>query len=222
MPPERLPPTPCSEIVFATVTLPASCNALPTALELGEMFTIPLPSAEEVVARTTPALMLRVPPHVALLAERRRVPLSFLFRALVAAVKPRGEVSVRVLPVVTSRALVAAASKNWRAVVKLSVARNPCVAELALSWTMLLAAPRAESMLAASIPAVMASVPLKVFAELPRTSVPRPAFLSPLTPERTPLSVRPCVISDALAVDTVNVGPPPMESNAMASLSRSP
>ena len=197
---------PCSEIVVAMVTPPSNCNAAPGAPEPGATFTIPVPSAVDVVARTMPALMLSDPLHSALLPATTRTPLSFLENPFAPLRLP---LSVRVAPPTTSMLLLDTVpfwNKKVRFVAKLVVARK--VAEPAApSLTEFAELPSAASDPAATTPAVTFTSPPKVLAALPRTTVPKPPLAKPPVPLSTPLSVSPCTRLDALAVETVKLPP---------------
>ncbi len=109
---------------------------------------------------------------------RTRVPLSFLVRVLAIAASVNGEERVRVLPAVTSMALLAWLRTKVRAVEKVPVARKPTsVVPSTFSLTELPEWPSAASELAATTPARMsitAVAPPKVLPALASRSVPGP------------------------------------------------
>ena len=208
----------CSEIVLPTEIPPLNCRAAPEVVPPGATLTQPDPSAVGLVARTTPALMLSEPLKRTLSPASTSTPLSFLAKPFTPLRLP---VRVRAAPPTTSRLLLAIVPLwNWNArlVAKLPVARKVAAPPL-LKLTTLPGAPRAPSVPAASTPVGTLMLPLKVFAALPSTTVPRPVLLRPPVPLSTPLSVSPCAMLEALAAETAKL-PPPLST--IGSFSRSP
>ena len=234
--PERLcstprPPKPLYKPVWApaverlrltglgSVMPPESCSAAPWLVPMPTMF-VAAPSAAASVIRTAPWSIWRPPvstwadalgavieafqaalPAVA----SRSVPLSALVTLVVAEAPPNGLVSVSVAPGTASRTFVPEASWIVRAVEKLPAARRPAVEESTI-W--LAASPRASSLVAASRPAVTATLPVNELVAFESTSVPAPDLARPKEPETGPASVRPCTTLEAVAVSTLNVPTP--------------
>ena len=90
-------------------------------------------------------MIVTAPVHAAeLFAERTSVPISFFCRALPAP-PVNAELSVSVLPLLTSMPELAALRLKVRAVLNVSVARKPLVRLLVLIRTTLVEWPRAPS-----------------------------------------------------------------------------
>ena len=176
---------------------PASCRAVPRAVEPGAMVIGPVPAARASPRRTTPALMVRPPVQPGLATGRTSRPEPCLARALVEASKTNGVETVRAPPSCTPSELVAAFRLKTRLVAKEPVTLRPvaAVAPSASRVTELPAAPRAASPLIVSRPPRMSTVwptPPKVLTP-PRTSSPAPSLVrvkpAPAS-EMTPVAVR--------------------------------